>query len=60
MVLLCSTPPAPLPVDVAATRPLVQELATSAAAREHVRALAGTTYGRCVLGLGKTKKGWLD
>ncbi|KAF4043929.1 Lysine methyltransferase [Phytophthora infestans] len=51
MVLLCSTPPAPLPVDVAATRPLVQEVATSAAAREHVRALAGTTYGRCVLGL---------
>ncbi|KAG6609519.1 putative methyltransferase [Phytophthora cinnamomi] len=51
MVLLCSTPPAPLPVDVAATRPLVQELATSAAAREHVRALASTTYGRCVLGL---------
>ncbi|KAH7479231.1 hypothetical protein PRIC2_008772 [Phytophthora ramorum] len=51
MVLLCSTPPAPLHVDVVATRPLVQELATSAAAREHVRALAGTTYGRCVLGL---------
>ncbi|KAF1778928.1 S-adenosyl-L-methionine-dependent methyltransferase [Phytophthora cactorum] len=51
MVLLCSTPPAPLPVDVAATSSLVQEVTTSAAAREHVRALAGTTYGRCVLGL---------
>ncbi|RLN80965.1 hypothetical protein BBJ28_00001278 [Nothophytophthora sp. Chile5] len=33
MVLLCSPPPAPLPVDVAATRPLVQTLATSVAAR---------------------------
>ncbi|KAG3121383.1 hypothetical protein PI124_g5851 [Phytophthora idaei] len=51
MVLLCSTPPALLPVDVAATSSLVQEVTTSAAAREHVRALAGTTYGRCVLGL---------
>ncbi|KAL3673407.1 hypothetical protein V7S43_001119 [Phytophthora oleae] len=51
MVLLCSTPPSPLPVDVEATRSLVQEMTTSAAAREHVCALAGTTYGRCVLGL---------
>ncbi|POM65787.1 Hypothetical protein PHPALM_18446 [Phytophthora palmivora] len=51
MVLLCSTPPAPLHVDVAATRPLLQDVATSAAAREHVRTLATTTYGRCVLGL---------
>jgi hypothetical protein len=54
MVLLYSTPPAPLPVDVDATRPLVAELATSVAAREHVRTLTGTTYGRCVLGLGKS------
>ncbi|KAG7398124.1 hypothetical protein PHYBOEH_011680 [Phytophthora boehmeriae] len=51
MVLICSTPPAPLPVDVAATRPLVQEIATSTAARAHVRVLASSTYGRCVLGL---------
>ncbi|RLN51606.1 hypothetical protein BBJ29_004625 [Phytophthora kernoviae] len=51
MVLICSTPPAPLPVDVTATRPLVQEIATSTAARAHVRVLASSTYGRCVLGL---------
>ena len=52
MMLLSTTPPAPLAVNVAATRPLILELMTSVAAREHVRALAGTTYGRCVLGLG--------
>ncbi|CAI5723938.1 unnamed protein product [Peronospora destructor] len=51
MVLLYTTPPAPLAVNVAATRPLILELTTSIAAREHVRALTGTTYGRCVLGL---------
>ncbi|CAH0489981.1 unnamed protein product [Peronospora farinosa] len=51
MVLLCTMPPAPLAVNVAATRPLILELMTSVAAREHVRVLAGTTYGRCVLGL---------
>ncbi|KAI9907646.1 hypothetical protein PsorP6_004267 [Peronosclerospora sorghi] len=51
MVLLYSTPHAPLSMDVAATRPLIYKLTTCAAAREHCRALAETTYGRCVLGL---------
>ncbi|CAH0477251.1 unnamed protein product [Peronospora belbahrii] len=51
MVLFCTTPPAPLRINVAATRLLIPELTTSIAAREHVRALAATTYGRCVLGL---------
>lgn len=51
MVLICSTPPAPLPVDVESTRPLVQQISTSEAARAHVKVLAASTYGRCVLGL---------
>ncbi|CAI5712624.1 unnamed protein product [Hyaloperonospora brassicae] len=51
MVRLCSTPLKPLPVDVAATRALVAKVPSSVAAREYVRTLATTTYGRCVLGL---------
>lgn len=52
MVQFCTTPPAPLVVNVLATRSLVSQLTTSVNAREHVRVLAATTYGRCVLGLG--------
>ncbi|CEG36449.1 Predicted methyltransferase [Plasmopara halstedii] len=50
-MVLCSTPPAPLAVDVAACRLLMHKVASSTATREYMRVLAVTTYGRCVLGL---------
>lgn len=45
---------------VAATAQVVAELRTDerAAAMAHVQALAQSTHGRCVLGLGKLLGGW--